>query len=146
MFLLSHDAKKLMTRWTTCLGLALMLALSLCAHPVWAGSYAVTDSGGTVTRVNEGSTLPPAAYGLNTNTSPHKWGYNFSTVAWGTAPGPNGTTVATSGSMQAQGAITATFTWQGGGYPGSGGGGYPGGGAVEDPPDAVVIAESCQAS
>jgi len=119
------------------------LALILCARPAWAG-YIVAYSGGSATLTSSSGTSS-SPYSLNTYSG--SYGNQYTSTGWGTETGPGGTTVATSGSAHCQGEITATFTWQTNsyGYGGGYGGGY-GSGAAEDPPRAVVVKETCEAS
>lgn len=92
------------------MGLALALALELCARPAQAGEYRVTYSGGgTTTSGTNGTSYSP--YGLNTGNN--SYGTNGGRLtSWGTATGPNGTTIPRSSALHGQGTITATFTWQ----------------------------------
>ncbi len=133
MFRFRGGRTLLPNRWTTCLGLALALVLSLSARPAWAG-YTVVYSGGVAVETN-GTTR---TYPYYTDAYNGNYGLSYMPGSWGAAQDANGNT-ALKGGVDASTTITATFTWNGGGYPGSGG-------TAEDPPRAVVIAETCSTS
>ncbi len=106
MFRFSGGTRMLPNRWTTCLGLALVLALLLSARPAWAGSYSVAYSGGAAVETNGTTTTYP--YG--TDTTNNSYGISYMPGSWGTSPDANGHTAMTGG-VDASTTITATFTW-----------------------------------
>ncbi len=104
-----------------------LLVFSLVASPSRAGGYGVSYTGGscTVTTSDGNTGVMPYAE--------HDGGYGqYGPASYGVNTLPDGSKVATSGSVSCGGAITATFTWSSSG---------PG----DDPPDAVVIAETANA-